>query len=527
MATITIKPQRNNPTRNPREYFYLATLLLAVIGIIFYFSNETPWIVDDFVYQYFIDQNGDGAADYLDAKPIDSLGDIALSQYNHYLTTNGRTWAHFLVQGFCGIWGHALFALFNAIAYVVLFALIAKIANRRLSNISTFMTIAALAVLSFQTLMTPSCQIGYIWTADTVLGFIYLLRREKSAPRIWALPVIFLFSLLAGWSNEAYVIGFGGALLIYVAKHLRSLSAVKWIMLIGFGIGGLLLCLSPGTIGRTADQSNPLGESLLTIAISLKAMALLVAIIIYQKLIKKTSLKLIYRNNAFYFNALFILLIFNLVIGIRANRQLFGIELISIILILRVLPKGCFNKLWLTIFTIAASLFVAHQLVRLHSLQNQLKEIESQYAISDDGVVYVDTPTFKFYSQLEYVPMIAPPHETVQYSEQTIRNTLAYKYPGKKDLKILPVALRGMESIDLGNKVIEDNSFSSKKILVQSIDRPARFFIERKLLGLLPISPVEVDFSNPLITTEFWRAVEKGDQSPLITYGDVKIEQCD
>lgn len=497
-------------------------ILALVSGVVYWFSANTPWLIDDFVYQYHIAENGDVITDRLDLKPIDSANDILVSQVNHYFTTNGRALDHILVQGFCGIWGHMAFALFNVIAYLLFFRLIALVAGVSFRNVGSVATIVILTFLSYQTLMTPSCQIGYIWMGDIILCFIYVFRSCEFKSKLM-LPLLFLFSFIAGSSHDAYVVGTGCALIIYWFRNLRSLSPARWVMIVGFGIGGLFLCLAPGTVMRASGVKLGGVEAALTALLSLKCMIMMLAVVAYKCLTAKESLKSIYAGNAFFINALVFSLMLTLLFGVVSGRQFFGAELFSIIIMMRLLVDGRFKPFWMSVLGAAVVLFAVDQLVKLDELNRDLLSVEEQYRDSADGTVYVDTETTKFYGFLDYVPFVAAPNLLPNYSQRALINLMALKYPEHdKRLTILPMALKGKTGADIGNAVFSIDG-NAKRVYVQSDSAPARFIIHRYLFGLVPVSPVEVDFSNPVIDTGLWRAVVKDDQSPLITYGSVDI----
>ena len=84
------------------------------------------------------------------------------------------------------------------------------------------------------------------------------------------------------------------------------------------------------------------------------------------------------------------LLLFNIVIGIYSNRQLFGANLFAVILILRILPHHRFNA----IFNIIASIIVVGywwlMAIGIEEVKSQYQEIIRLHKESTDGSVTLD-----------------------------------------------------------------------------------------------------------------------------------------
>lgn len=106
----------------------LSIAILSIVAIIiFIFSANCVWLVDDIHYQFNM-----SADSHL--QRINSVWDIFASQWEHYFSVNGRYVAHWLVQLFCGLLGQKVFAICNALIYIVYISFVIKLAGTNIKN---------------------------------------------------------------------------------------------------------------------------------------------------------------------------------------------------------------------------------------------------------------------------------------------------------------------------------------------------------------------------------------------------------
>ena len=232
----------------------------------------TPFFGDDYSYSFIWDgaQNGNFQNDIGKLERLESIGDIFVSQWSHYLTWGGRTVAHCFVQFFC-LTGKLLFDFANALMYAALALLIYFSAKGKIEiqnsdgKIFLWIFFAMWFCLPemFQTSlwMTGSC--NYLWM--TVFQLLFLLPfalkfwEKVQTPNSKLLtPAMAFLGLIAGWSNES-----GGAFVIFLAflaliYFWRQKQLERW-MLVGFVmlfVGYALLMLAPGNFQRYVVDAN-------------------------------------------------------------------------------------------------------------------------------------------------------------------------------------------------------------------------------------------------------------------------------
>lgn len=499
-------------------------LLIIVASLICWFSILAVWLGDDLNYAYsFIP----GLRMYR----VQSLMDIIQSQNAHYFYVNGRYWAHVLVQYFCGIWGQPIFAVCNGIAYILFFLILFKLYGTSLSNFKSVASIVVLSLLSLQTKMVPSCQIGYIWTFAVTMCFIYIFFKTSSDSNPFRLILLALFSIFAGNGQEGINVGVSGALIIFWACNLKRLTLRQYVMLISFGIGALICCLSPGILQRAEGSSvnnGILGFILnrLYILIDLRATYILFAVMLWQRFKHKIAYKSIYLDNKFYWNTFFILLIFTFVVGSQgSNRQCLSIDLFAIIILIHMMESKSFTTSWLCVFSILLIWSYVWQSVELIDARQRFNDIEHQYAASPDGKVYVDLGLNKQYS----IPprstfSLKPPiygvafqmgevHENKTYGDLTfnelvLQRYLSTRYPGKPNLRIIPPMLKGLEHKTLSNQVIPLNKYVHLVIEDKTSSQHLNITRAISLPGIHRVYPSEsvTDQLYPVAEGDTWRA---------------------
>lgn len=472
-------------------------VLLAVF--VFAFSQSALWLGDEITYNY----------SFKDGSPISSLGDVVTSQIAHYKAVNGRTVAHFLCQLYIPFFGKTAFALSNALVWVALLLLMASLCSIKYEDWRMMILLACLIILGFRTKFTPTCQIGFPWMFALVTAFLLILQRfgrERPKPwkwyhLIWAAP----FSFLAGWSQEALVIGVGAALCIFVLLNIRKVTLSQWFLLVCFAAGAALLCLSPATLGRTGEThggSNllpPVFLSLAKFGFYLRISYLLLFLVLYLKIFKKITFKELFSSTGFYWIVWATMLAFNLYIGVYGNRQLFGMEFAAIVIIVRyvklyLLPEKekCRTAcklvlsaliLWVAVVAIGNAAFLNHH-------GKVLDYIDSSYHSSADGVVYYD------FSAKEVTFKDTYPSDVFTWYAL---HTLNRSYDSEKNLTVLPRLCVGLTESSMENHW-ERIAKGAIAIVVDKHHSPSGINVQRSLFNIrisdLPISTSEKVYEN-------------------------------
>ena len=227
---------------------------------------------DDYLYSFI--WQGKPMSEPLseNAVRVASWHDIFVSQWSHYFTWGGRTVAHVLVQFF--LWmGKPVFNFFNAFISAVLIAEIYWCINKGRFTFNFqakticwifFMLWAftpGFAPVFFW--LTSAC--NYLWTNVILLAFLipylhkYYFFAEKSNRSGLFSFIMFLFGIIAGWTNENSVCWVIVLLLVFIIKCRNREGMEKWLAsgLFGLLIGYALLIFAPGNTARfLVEQSG-------------------------------------------------------------------------------------------------------------------------------------------------------------------------------------------------------------------------------------------------------------------------------
>lgn len=417
------------------------TLLAAVVFIV---SLSVIWLGDDIDYCYFISDsiwNSSGR--------LTSISGFFASQGNHYMHVNGRFTAHALVQLFCGVLGKAAFATANALVYCAFIYLILKLSGiRRIAdNASAIVTCITVVLLTFVTKMMPTTQIGFVWMFALNLAWLRLFANHRHSSKL-GLVLICVLGVFAGNGQEALTLGLSASLGLWWLKRRCRVGKARTAMLICYWLGTLAICCSPGTLGRAHSMDVSLAASLIYMFASLRATYLLIITLTVLRCCRQISLRQAYRQNALLINTMLIMLIVNLVIGVYCNRQLFGIELMSLLVMMRTLPRHTFATPVNILTTAATVCMLILQWHGIRHVQREYDAIEQLYAASDKGVIYYDRTLantncvmreYRYYEEI-----IGQFNNDTHHS---LQKHFRYKYPKKKALHVWPEYINGISAV--------------------------------------------------------------------------------
>lgn len=384
---------------------------LLIIGSLFYLMNMyTPICGDDYLYSFYLTPVAaksffEGASIGFEQK-ISSFTDVMFSQYNHYFYVNGRTIPHILEQSFAGLWGENCFNLINVFAFLLLNMLVIWISGKR--NLTKFgYWVAAVFFIWFllpcpvDLFLLMSGALNYTWSAVLCLAFLLVYNKVRQMEKVnWGVAfLLFLLGVISSWTHESLVIGISGSLFIIycVQYNKRKPKSPEVALVAGFWLGTLLLCLSPAARGRASFDHPSIWETFLLIIGELRAFYVLLFLLVYTFFREKRNgnshiLRKFFYDNQLYFYIIFIELVFSLVIGFRNVRQLFGIELFSVVILIKLISEQIsFNAVWCrSVSIVAASAIVLHMAFVIPCAKRshaQFQDIVATYLHSEDGVV--------------------------------------------------------------------------------------------------------------------------------------------
>lgn len=285
--------------------------------------------------------------------PIKCWEDVWVSQWNHYLTTNGRGLVHLIVQSFCGMIGKSAFNQVTSIVFLFFSLFLTKtfFKDKRIE-----IGHIAISLCFFLFLIPePTCLydgiaygVNYLWSSTACLAFVYcLMQKTKNPLLIYMMP---LLGFAAGWSHEGIVIGIGVGIAWKILERRFKLEKWETFAIAGFVVGAFLLVFSPANIARAGgmNDSDWAGGA---VALRLRAFhfmrgfyAFFAAFLVLLWVDRKSAMVYI-RANSFWIVTWVTSLLFIVGVGALNRRAVYGVDLFSVILLFRILPYfGLYKK---------------------------------------------------------------------------------------------------------------------------------------------------------------------------------------
>jgi len=237
--------------RTRKIYISLTIILIFSAALyhlssIFYWSSDCPY----FSLKFEMDDKDP-------YQEMDGVKDLFESQCAHYMNWSGRFFCQFIVQFFCAFTSRTIFEICNIAVFLSFLVLAKKITGIKFTDSYRLFILTALSFLIFLTLpLDPPFLVNYLWMGTIILGWlIFFLLKHNEVP-IYFLPFIFLYSIIAGNSQEAFSIPLSGALFIWLWAKKFKIPTLNVICISGFFIGTIILTVAPGNWIRLSDTIN-------------------------------------------------------------------------------------------------------------------------------------------------------------------------------------------------------------------------------------------------------------------------------
>lgn len=223
-------------------------------GIILLLNVLTPMIADDFGYLYVFGEK----------VQVSSLSDLVRSQSHHYMKWGGRSVVHFIAQALLQV-PRLVADVLNTGVYLIFVSLIyfhIKGRDERNSlSIFVLINLAAWFVLPMfgDTVLWITGSANYLWGTTIILLFLLPYRRYAgSVPSgmlssIFSSLGLFLFGVIAGWTNENTVAGMIVIIvlfLLYYRSQKWNIPSAFWLGLAGVVVGYVIMISAPGNFYR-------------------------------------------------------------------------------------------------------------------------------------------------------------------------------------------------------------------------------------------------------------------------------------
>lgn len=381
-------------------------IFLSIIGVLFYWLNFYSVMAYDDWYYAMICEDAEFFKSGAGRTPIETVGDIFVSQCNHYQCINGRFLLHFIVQLFAGILGMRAFQVASTVMFVVLVRYLCRLCvpsqyrDRILFYILTFMVfwfaMGLFVDVGFAYMSTIAFSVNYLWSSALFVWVIYEYCRYKdgseqvSGLRKWALSVL---AFMCGASNEAFSVGLSAALFLNFCIRPKSFTGVLRYIAVGLWMGAAVSVLAPGNLNRFID-ANAVGmrtrlDRLMNVATPM--LGVIIMGLISAVLCRKRLYELYKENRMLLWTALATIL-FLMSTGFGGARQMFiPVIIIAIVVLLKVIFRLAgvrrFGKI---LTTLSIVLFAVHYVLVLDCRKAEkadFNRLVEEYFASDAGLV--------------------------------------------------------------------------------------------------------------------------------------------
>lgn len=228
-------------------------VILSCFGIILFLNILTPMIGDDLAYLYIFGTK----------ESVSSIGDIIHSQVNHYKWWGGRSVVHAIAQALLQM--PSLVAdVLNTMVYIgFAFLIYFHIKGRSAKHSLSLFVLINLAIwflmpMYGDTILWLTGSANYLWGTSIILLFLLPYRlydgtKWSTTKHILMSILLFVFGIVAGWTNENTVAG----MIVVILLLLLYFRAQKWnippaffIGIAGVLIGYAIMILAPGNLFR-------------------------------------------------------------------------------------------------------------------------------------------------------------------------------------------------------------------------------------------------------------------------------------
>lgn len=393
-----------------RKRLFIYCALLFIVGV-FFFSvcYVVPFHADDLRYQY----------DLLSGKYISGLVDAIHSTFTIYKLNNARLVCNFLGMVYTNLWGKGVFNVVNTILFLLLICTIYRICiNKNNHSLYVFIVVIIGSFLLNQqgVFYWGVGNSNYLVPALFSLGYILLIE-YRSVIRYKGRITLALSAILAfvfSLQHEMFCVAILGGVFchfVIIRKNRKSIDSSLIVLYLSFLLGSLIVIFCPSQIARAnSDTSSVLhfanmARKLVSFFIYAKFFDVLVLLLAYIYIKKKKAIinKLLVENSLF-----FLLLLFSLVPAVISKidtpRPLFAVELFSLILIIRILPKFFPNSVALKKIVVAvAFLFIVLQISVAKSTYcgwKGYKDAVKTYFDTDNSFVLYKAESVDFITQM-------------------------------------------------------------------------------------------------------------------------------
>lgn len=248
------------------KYLLFMFFLLCVFLLLYALNKQAPLFSDDWYYSFIFEPNQKHST------RIETISDVIISQYKHYLHWGGRSVVHTIDQLLL-MTSFNTICILNSLVFTSFIYLIYKMSNRG-GKTNFFLLLAVFLLVWFavpffsESILWKTGSVNYLWGGLIFFLFLFpyynFFRSLESKSNLLKSIGFFFFGIIAGWTNENMSI----ALLVFIAivisfSYFKKRNIPQWAIFgfIGAIIGCAFLLLAPGNFVRIEEMKAMYGWS--------------------------------------------------------------------------------------------------------------------------------------------------------------------------------------------------------------------------------------------------------------------------
>jgi|GEM_PF-4743018 len=248
-------------TPKTNQFLLVCSLFVIILSFFFVLNRNTALSADDYKYHFIFN---DSIENELTSKRVQNISDVVKSQYNHYFVHSGRVFVHFIVQCFFITENKIWFDVANTLVFGLFIFLLYELTKPE-KNKNVFFSYLLIVVSVWWLLPSPaycllwiSGSLNYLWSAVFLLIFLLFLFQKWELPASNVNSVLyFLSAFFAASTHELVGIPVSLALITSILLNYLTLRGKNAFLIVGFLLGALFECASPGNLIRfTQDSTN-------------------------------------------------------------------------------------------------------------------------------------------------------------------------------------------------------------------------------------------------------------------------------
>lgn len=316
------------------KHILLFYMLIGISFLLLMFLS--PLRLDDY-YDYYL---------WGTTQRLSSISDYIHNLYLHYCHLSARVIPHCFIELFHILPGKHFFNIINTIVFLAFLYLITKYSSNYQPSIESFslLCLGTSCIFLFMpgfsnVFLWASGACNYLWVAVLSIGFLMLMSKRDGGNPLF----LFVLGLICGWTNEALTIGIAIAWLFCFITDKNSITRRRFFLMMGYCIGVLLLIVSPASIhrvlssiGSSISHSSIIHRTLSSVLSfnNLRFFPIFLILLIVSCLFHKVN-RSYFKDNKIEIIAVITSILFVIATNYHSDRSRFGIELFSLILILK------------------------------------------------------------------------------------------------------------------------------------------------------------------------------------------------